>query len=96
MILNLQQKRKYLRDRFNQARAKQYRENRVDRVKKPPEVKAAEKVVKAWNDKQYALQKKRDEIVRDEARKVEEAMLLGDIEGALKVLKAFEKFKVPA
>lgn len=94
--MNLQQKRAYLRERFNKAKAKVYRANSRWSVKKPPEVKVAEKVMKAWNDKQYALQKKRDEMVLTEARKVEEAMLLGNIEGALAALKVFEKFKVPA
>ena len=94
--MNLQQKRAYLRERLNKAKSKLYRANGRWAVKKPPVVKAAEKVMKAWNDKQYELQKKRDEMVLNEARKVEEAMLLGNIEGALEALKAFEKFKVPA
>jgi hypothetical protein len=93
-MMTIQQKRKYLRDRLAAAKRTQWYGQRRWQDSKPPEVKAAERVLKAWNDKQNKLSKAHDDKVRAAANEIDEMLFKGGTyEQVLEALKKFEAMK---
>jgi hypothetical protein len=72
---------KIIRERLNRARRAQ-----VTSLPKPAKVKAAEKIVSEWEEKEDAHRQAQYDKHREKVREIENAVLLGDNEKVVKLL----------